>query len=131
MILNLTQHSASDEQIAEGVVNVPSECRERLTTLLTFDTLPSQEEIMARAEKLAEYAFRILRDSGDVLNGTEVMIGGAPFFMGPLTNALAECGLKAVFAFSRRESVETVIRHGDGTSQTRKSAVFRHLGFVR
>jgi hypothetical protein len=54
------------------------------------------------------------------------MIGGAPFFMEPLSRALRDAGYKPIFAFSRRESVERTMP--DGTVQ--KVAIFRHLGFV-
>ena len=54
------------------------------------------------------------------------MIGGAPFLMAPLESKLIEFGLDPVYAFSRRESVETV--QDDGS--VRKTTVFNHIDFV-
>ena len=54
------------------------------------------------------------------------MIGGAPFFMSALEAALKERGVRAVHAFSRRESGEE--RLPDGS--VRKTQVFRHAGWV-
>ena len=53
------------------------------------------------------------------------MIGGAPFFMGILEQELKKQGIKPVYAFSQRESVDKEM--ADGSVQ--KVAVFKHLGF--
>lgn len=119
-IINLTQHPATPEQLAAGVFDVPAAFgeRERLVALLTFEDLPSSEFVRQRAEGVATYPER---------HGAEVaMIGGAPFLMAPLEKALRERGIRAVYAFSRRESVEE--SQPDGS--VRKTNVFRHVGFV-
>jgi len=54
------------------------------------------------------------------------MIGGAPFLMSALEDALVIAGITPLYAFSVRESVEA--EQADGS--VRKVAVFRHLGFV-
>lgn len=54
------------------------------------------------------------------------MIGGAMWLMAPLAAAVEARGIEALFAFSRRESVEEP--HADGS--IRKTAIFRHVGFV-
>ena len=116
--LNLTQHEASDSQIAAGVVDLPAASREALKGLLTFDGLPARPEIIARAAAIAELAEE---------HGAEhVMIGGAPYLMGALERALTDRGIAPRFAFSRRESVE--VQQPDGS--VRKVGVFQHLGFV-
>ena len=115
-ILNLTQHDPTPEQIERGVVNLlPAEWR---AEVLTFNDLPQDGEVQQRAERIA-------RRAAKTGFGT-VMIGGAPFLMAPLVIALKRRGIKPVFAFSRRESVEKMAADGAVT----KTQVFRHLGFV-
>ena len=129
MILNLTQHAATGEQIAAGVVDLPADAAAALRQALTFETLPAPDDIEERAEWIAALAAEnaSAEDRGDQ-NGfaTEAMIGGAPWLMGPLTDALQEQGINAVFAFSVREVEER--EESDGS--VRKVAVFRHAGFV-
>lgn len=115
-ILNLTQHPATPDQIAAGVIDPPDHDGVRL--LLTFDTLPSQRELMNRALALRE----IVRESG----ATSAMIGGAPYLMPHLDAALIAAGIRPLYAFSLRESVETI--QPDGS--VRKTQVFKHAGFV-
>ena len=115
-ILNLTQHTASSEQISDGVTE-PSE-KSKVQQLLTFDSLPSQEELHERAQQLAEVAA--------AAKAKAAMIGGAPFFMGHLERALKERGVRPLYAFSQRASVEE--KQPDGS--VKKSAVFRHIGWV-
>lgn len=116
-MINLTQHQATPEQSAAGVV--PASFAERLPSLLTFVGIPTPVEIRQRAEVIASLA----ADTGAKC----AMIGGAPFFMGPLEVALHAVGIRAVFAFSDRVSVEEV--QADGS--VRKTAVFRHVGFAK
>jgi hypothetical protein len=129
MILNLTQHNATDEQKAQLVVE-PRMTKEKIKKLLTFEEIPTKEEIESRATKLAEIAVsEASMYAGDTDNKiwiTRVMIGGAPYLMGALENAVRECGFTPVYAFSKRESVDQP--QPDGS--VRKIAVFRHLGFV-
>jgi hypothetical protein len=115
-ILNLTQHPAAPEQIAAGVVEPRS--KEEVQNLLTFESLPTRDEILTRAEKLADIAAA----SGY----TAAMIGGAPYFMSALERALVAKGVRPLYAFSRRVVVETV--RPDGAVE--KKGVFKHAGFV-
>ena len=116
MIVNLTQHRASDEQISAGVVDMP-ECK-LVSELLTFNELPTIAEMQARAETLASLIHAPA--------GTRVMIGGAPWFMRALESALHKRGYVPVYAFSVRESID--VPQADGS--TIKTSVFKHLGFV-
>ena len=119
-ILNLTQHNATPEQIAQGVVEVHELDKEDVRWNLTFNTLEecSIEEMERRAQDLATMAsFRGV---------SYAMIGGAPFFMPVLEKALREVGITPVYAFSVRESVEQ--SQPDGS--VRKVNVFKHVGFV-
>ena len=118
MIINLTQHKATDEQLAAGVVEPTPKFKAKVRQALTFESLPTHAEIAAAAASLAWVA----NVSGEAV----AMIGGAPFLMSALEESLTEIGIRPLYAYSRRESVEQT--HADGS--VRKAAVFRHLGFV-
>lgn len=122
MIINLTQHNASPEQLTAGVVDVSAELKDYLSALLTFSTLPTKEEIDEAAMKVAAMAVFCTQGS----TAPAAMIGGAPFFMAPLEVALRHCGIKPLYAFSERVSEEKM--DADGT--VRKVNIFKHKGFV-
>ncbi len=133
-IINLTQHTATAEQVEAGVVQFPElqgDCLASsygfrpdqfgyytsLTDLLTFESIDSTVSAWNRAVLLAIITKK--------LGYKTAMIGGAPFFMPLLEQALAQNGILPVYAFSQRESVEKVV---DG--QVIKTNVFKHVGFV-
>lgn len=120
--INLTQHAATPEQEAAGVLPRTPEQEARIRALLTFDTLPSSREIRKRARALAALARELEEGAGTIL----VMTGGAPYLMSHLENELINAGMNPRYAFSTRDSVEQVLPGGS----TRKVTVFRHLGFV-
>lgn len=128
-IINLTQHEATPDQMAAGVTDMQKQEREALSDALTFDKLPSSDEIRDRAEWIAELAVHngLGGDYGDDPHPDQAMIGGAPWLMGPLCDALRQRGIDPVFAFSVRETQES--HQTDGS--VRKVNVFRHTGFVR
>lgn len=113
MIINLTQHAGTPEQ---GVTEPKN--KGLVQSLLTFDALPDASEIRNRAEALASIA----AESG----ASRAMIGGAPYLMSALESALMSCGIKPLYAFSVRESIDQT--QPDGS--IRKVAVFRHKGWV-
>lgn len=118
-IINLTQHAETAEQAAQGVFSPEDPANVAvIRTLLTFDTLPTKAEIEARAQTLAQIASEEGADAA--------MIGGAPYLMGALENALKARGIKPLYAFSIRESVEKTLP--DGSIQ--KVNIFKHQGFV-
>lgn len=121
MIINLTQHAASAEQLEECVTDMVGKDLESLKALLTFQELPSAAEIDRRAQEIT----RLAKDALFGQPERSAMIGGALWLMVPLSFYLKSAGIKPVFAFSKRESVERVI---DG--KTIKTAVFKHVGFV-
>jgi len=131
-IMNLTQHAASPEQQAAGVIDLPDAARDLLVRLLTFEDLPKAADIEVRAEAIARLATDLWREweAGRAPAQTHlsrcVMIGGAPYLMSALERALALQGFKAIYAFSRRESADEVLPAGS----VRKISVFRHAGFV-
>ena len=124
-ILNLTQHLATPEQKAVGVVDLSEPERTALRTLLTFNDLPTRDEVKERARSIAALAFKEFKECLDS-NNPEVMVGGAPFLMADLCLALAAYGIKPVFAFTKREVIESLNLDGTVT----KVAVFKHAGFV-
>lgn len=150
MIINLTQHPASAEQIAAGVVDLPAGHRALLAQSLTVDALPTRlhaaivdnelvrsltvDALLTRqliADRCANIAALAVHnglggDDADDPHPTAAMIGGAPWMMRALEDALLDMGVPAVYAFSVRESIEQT--QPDGS--VRKVAVFRHAGFV-
>lgn len=117
-IINLTQHTATDDQRAAGVFDLEGEALSYVKANLTFDTLPNKEEIDLRAERIADIAADHHADAA--------MIGGAPYLMSALEVALLDRGITPLYAFSERVSAEETLP--DGT--VRKVNVFKHVGFV-
>jgi hypothetical protein len=122
IILNLTQHLATKEQKAAGVIDLPEKERAELCKLLTFNTLEETKEKIDRANKIREIIIN-LPYYADI---DKAMIGGALFFMRELENALWYERIEPVYAFTEREVIET--QNADGT--VTKTAVFKHKGFV-
>jgi len=118
-IFNLTQHVATPDQIADGVVELTPEIKKEIQALLTIEELPTREELTIRAIKLREIA----RVSGCSM----VMIGGAPFLMGALEHELRGACRMPVYSFSKREVVE----QAQADETVKKVAVFKHTGWVK
>lgn len=95
-IWNLTQHLATQEQKAGGVVDLPERLRKKVIELLTFDSLPERAELHERAAKIVMVAKEVCREN------QLVMIGGAPFFMSTLEAFLTGVGVPFVYSFSWR-----------------------------
>ena len=122
MIINLTQHAATAEQVAAGVVDFDGATRAKLSDLLTFYNLPTMAEVGEVAEAIADLA---IYEGETEENGipTRAMIGGAPFLMPALEKALIAVGITPCYAFSKR----VVIKEADGVKER---IVFKHEGFV-
>ena len=133
MILNLTQHAASAEQLAAGVVDLPEAARVMLAEFMTFErhdlfdadwpdlvlsARNTDTMIVSRARQIAQIA--------DDHDAEFAMIGGAMWLMAPLERELRERGIIPLFAFSERESREETLPDGS----VRKTTVFVHRGFV-
>jgi len=125
-IINLTQHVATGEQITAGVVDVPSNERDRLSIALTFDALPTMAEIEARANNLAGLVIKLAPELAVDSETVGAMIGGAPYLMSALEQALIAIGAVPMYAFSIRESTEQL----QTDSSVRKVNIFRHAGFI-
>ena len=117
-IINLTQHAATPEQVKAGVFEPTPGKKTAVNACLNFIMLPSRRVIRVKADRIAAIA----RQSG----ADAAMIGGAPYLMGPLEQALRDNGVQPLYAFSERVSVEE--EQPDGS--VRKTNVFKHLGFV-
>lgn len=123
-ILNLTQHRATNQQLADKVIDLDDKERSKLIELLTFDELPTSDELFERASQIAMLAHEF--NSNGVLH--YAMIGGAPYLMPYLESALADpvIGMTPLYSFSKRESVEKVVN-----GEVIKTSVFKHIGFVQ
>lgn len=146
-ILNLTQHTATNDQTEGGVVNINPALQGKLKELLTFEVPPSSGEVTDRAAKLvdlfsAHVALEAATTFGQLLaKGVEVtyagvlastkgsydsaMIGGAPFLMAPLEAALLARKINPCYSFSVRVSTE--VAGEDGVVS--KTNVFKHVSF--
>lgn len=116
--VNLTQHPATAEQLAAGVFDLEGGELEMLKGLLTFHRVPTVAQVQIAAIGIARIAERS--------EGVYAMIGGAPFLMAELEKAVLKAGLVPRYAFSVRESVESINADGSVT----KTAVFKHAGWV-
>lgn len=129
MIINLTQHPATPEQLKAGVVDLTKENKLILISLLTVEKLPSSKEIKVRCEGIARLC--VSNGISGVYSNDQhpeaAMIGGAPWMMATLEKELSNYGVPAVYAFSIRESVEEI--QPDGT--IKKVSIFKHAGFVK
>jgi hypothetical protein len=138
-IMNLTQHAASADQLAADVFDLAPALRTALAALLTFDSLPSVVDIENRANAIAAIAAANASpddraddtspdDRADNASGfaLSAMIGGAPWLMAPLAEALRDQGIEPLFAFSLRESVDV----GQSDGSVRKLAMFKHAGWI-
>jgi hypothetical protein len=121
-ILNFTQHDATPEQVAAGVVEPDAASKERIRQLLTFEQLPTQSDLRQRATDCAVLAAVLVRKYGC----DAVLIGGAPFFMSHLESALRLFRVPFCYAFSRREVDEQILPDGS----VKKTHVFKHVGFI-
>ena len=116
-ILNFTQHAATAEQVAAGVIDLMQHDLASLKALLNFVGLPTADEIYERAYAIAALAENLFAET--------VMVGGAPFLMPVLQKALQMRGITVLYAFSERVSIEKIV---DGVVV--KTNEFKHIGFV-
>ena len=126
MILNLTQHNATADQLASGIIDLPVEFQTALKSLLTFPTTYTRADLEYRALQIHE----LIRDMcGEhfgappkhALDG--VMIGGMPSFMPVLEATLVSKGIRVGYACTERQSIDKEI---DG--KVVKTAIFVHAG---
>ena len=137
LIINLTQHEMTGDQYKlnnEDLVEIKFKpyngtsrgSADYIKKLLNFSNMPSKKEIITRAIDLAAYASGLLNQAKNKDDKLFALIGGAPYLMGPLEEALKQEGIQPLYAFSQRESVET--KNADGS--VTKTAIFRHIGYI-
>lgn len=119
-IINMTQHEATEDQRAAGVIEpLPKDQRQEL---LTFKTLPEGHEVWWRAREVACVAATLCKRH----RTSEVLIAGAGFLMLPLTQMLWSLDLTPLWSFSERVAEESPGE--DGVVELRYR--FKHTGFV-
>lgn len=116
-ILNLTQHRATGEQIADGVENIPSRLAKELENLLTFKADYSLTDLVTSAKALARLAHS--------LGYEQVMIGGLPSLMKHLEAELIALDISVGYARTERVSIDKPLPDGSGTQ---KVSVFKYCG---
>ena len=114
-IYNLTQHNITKDQESAGVVELNEICQGEVKSYLTFTSIPDRKKIQENARRLVASLLAYHPTA------QKVLIGGAPFFMSALEQALKSRGIEAVYAFTQR-----VVEEKDGV----KTSVFRHEGFI-
>ena len=116
-ILNLTQHRATSEQLADGIENIPSKHQEQLEKLLTFPAHYDLTDLVTSAKALAKLAYELKYDAA--------MIGGLPSLMSHLERELIALDVSVGYARSERVSIDKPLPDGSGTQKT---SVFRYCG---
>jgi hypothetical protein len=101
VILNLTQHNPTPEQIEAGVVNLLDEMRARVRELLTFEEIPNANQMASNAREIASIAAEFFESgaSEDNMFRGATMIGGAPYFMPFLVSILMVFRIIPLFSF--------------------------------
>ena len=122
-MLNLTQHPATPAQEAAGLVNLEGEYLVSLKKLITFEGVPTLEDLEEAANDISYLVHSLKGATG----GLKVLIGGAPWFMPTLERVLKGFGMEVYYAFSKRESIETTKPDGSVV----KYNVFNHVAFVQ
>ena len=117
-LINLTQHQLTSQQLV-GAAEVGNDVRDEIVKLITFSGCPTAEIIKGNASRLAE----ICRD----MHASHAVIGGAPYFMGPLEKALRNVGIVPLYAFTERVAVEVV---NPETGEVTKTSKFNFAGWI-
>lgn len=118
ILINLTQHTLTADQL-QGAVEVGTDVRDEVVKLITFNGLPTAGEIKGNASRLTE----ICRD----MHASHAVIGGAPYFMGPLEQALRKAGIVPLYAFTERVAVEVT---NPETGEVTKTSKFNFAGWI-
>jgi hypothetical protein len=117
-IVNLTQHPATPEQIAAGVMDLNSAALSLLKKLIIFEVQPSKDNMRAAADIVADIAVGTGADAA--------MVGGPPFFASTLEMALKVRNIKPLYSFSRRETIDEI----QDDDSLKEVSVFKHAGFI-
>jgi len=139
--INLTQHSLTSVQRADGVRDWPTPVEDAeggldhlpqsaIKEMLVFDAsiidqLAGDGNLEGHLERRAATVARETRVAADKIGAERAMVGGAPWFQPYLLAALRQHGLKPCWALSDRRSVEQTV---DG--KTVKKMVFQHVRLI-
>ncbi len=93
-IINLTQHAATPEQIAQGVIEPTPAEKAEISRLLTVENLPTLAERRERCCDLADLATIIGHREG----ADSAMIGGVQWLMDDLELALHHANITPFYA---------------------------------
>lgn len=123
IIINITQHTIVEDQIKDlenrfkeiAVINPEGDMFKKD---LTFVNMPSVEELVKRARKIA--------NDSHIVGASYAVVAGAPYFMAALEKELFRLNIVPMYSFSERVSQET--KEADGS--VRKVNVFKHVGFI-
>ena len=118
ILINLTQHNLTKEQL-QGAVEVGNDVRDEVIKLITFNELPTAGVIKDNASRLAA----ICR----YMHASHAVIGGAPYFMGPLEQSLRRVGVTPLYAFTERVAVEVT---NPETGEVTKTSKFNFAGWI-
>ena len=104
MIINLTQHPATPEQVSAGVVDLPPPQREVLLRLLTcsLEDFAAGIDIVKRAERVAQLAKHNGLGGDNAFDPAcdYAMIGGSPWVTGAIEGELQLRGIIPLFSFA-------------------------------
>ena len=117
-ILNITQHTATPEQLSAGVVEPSLQLKQTIKKLLTFQQPPTMDTLTDRAYQLAH----IIVDK----QFKYALVAGAPYFMPILVQILKSFNITPPFSFTKREAEEEHLP--DGTVRT--TYKFKHICFI-
>lgn len=121
MILNLTQHDSTLEQIEQGVFNPSQEDKNSIISLLTVDEIPNNHEVINICTQIASIALKYKIHNEPLKS----MIGGAPAMMSFLEEELKKVDIEHVYAFSKRVSLDEIQKDGS----IKKTTVVKHIGW--
>lgn len=122
IVINITQHAATKDQMDDleskfkeiALLNPEGDM---FKADLTFANLPSSEELVKRAKKIANDSF--------ILGASYAIVGGAPYFMAILEKELFRLNIVPLYSFSERISREI-----EENGVVKKINVFKHTGFI-
>lgn len=123
IIINITQHTVTNDQLNDlenkfQKVAMLNPEGDMFKENLTFIRMPSKEEMIKRAKKIA--------NDCHILGASYAVIAGAPYFMSILEKELFRLDIMPMYSFSERVSQEVI--EADGS--VRKVNVFKHVGFI-
>ncbi len=111
-LLNCTNHTTTAKQTAMGIVDPSQEDMTLLHKAITYDTIPTAEEIKGTCKVLLDLVKKYECDGA--------LIGGALFLIGEEERTLFEHNYCTAYAFTKRISKEEVLPDGS----VRKTSIF-------